>query len=62
MTSERTTILRKRPRRKRDEKIRDRIAKPGMLLDTTRPGEAVGPFATFTEWSNEADENAYASL
>jgi hypothetical protein len=33
--------------------------------DATKHGcapEESGPFATFTEWSNEADEKAYASL
>ncbi len=37
----------------------------GRAKDTERCGEAratENPFATFSEWSSEADEKAYASL
>jgi hypothetical protein len=34
----------------------------GVLLDKAPANEADDPFATFSEWSNEADEKAYGSL
>jgi len=33
----------------------------GVLLEKAEP-EGDDPFATFTEWSSEADERAYKSL
>jgi antitoxin PrlF len=37
--------------------LRYRVTKASVLLN-----EADDPFATFSEWSNEADEKAYGSL
>ena len=34
----------------------------GVLLDKAPANEADDPFATFTEWSNEADEKACGGL
>ena len=42
--------------------LRDRITDEGVVLDKTPANEADDPFATFSEWSNEADEKAYSSL
>ena len=33
-----------------------------MVLDKAPAGEADDPFATFSEWANEADEKAYGGL
>jgi hypothetical protein len=32
------------------------------MIDKAPVSEADDPFATFTEWSSEADEKAYANL
>jgi antitoxin PrlF len=42
--------------------LRYRLTEDGVLLDKAPANEADDPFATFSEWSNEADEKAYASL
>jgi antitoxin PrlF len=49
--------------------VRERLRlKPGDTLLTTKDGilldkaPANDPFATFSEWSNEADEKAYGGL
>jgi hypothetical protein len=34
----------------------------GILLDKAPANEADDPFATFSEWSNAADERAYGGL
>jgi antitoxin PrlF len=38
------------------------IDKDGVRLEKETPREADDPFATFTEWGSEADEEAYADL
>jgi antitoxin PrlF len=42
--------------------LRYQMTDGGVLLDKAPANEADDPFATFTEWSNEADEKAYGSL
>jgi len=39
--------------------LRYRVTDAGVLLDKAPANEADDPFATFSEWSNEADEKAY---
>lgn len=41
--------------------IRYRMTDDGVLIDKA-PAEADDPFATFAEWSSEADEKAYGEL
>ena len=41
--------------------LRYRLTNRGVLLDRAASAED-DPFATFTEWSGEADERAYADL
>jgi antitoxin PrlF len=41
--------------------LRYRVTAEGVLLDKA-PNEADDPFATFSEWSSEADEKAYGRL
>lgn len=42
--------------------LRYRVTDQGVLLDKAPANEGDDPFATFSEWSNEADEKAYGSL
>ena len=42
--------------------LRYRLTTDGVLIDKAPANEADDPFATFTEWSSEADEKAYANL
>jgi antitoxin PrlF len=42
--------------------LRYRMTEEGILLDKAPTAEVDDPFATFSEWSNEADEKAYGSL
>jgi antitoxin PrlF len=42
--------------------LRYRVTDDGVLLDKAPANEADDPFATFSEWSNEADEKAYGNL
>jgi antitoxin PrlF len=41
--------------------LRYRLTDEGVLIDKA-PADADDPFATFSEWSSEADEKAYAKL
>lgn len=41
--------------------LRYRLTEQGVIIDKA-PVEADDPFATFSEWSSEADENAYGKL
>jgi len=47
---------------KSGDTLRYRVTDAGVLLDKAPANEADDPFATFSEWSNEADEKAYGSL
>lgn len=42
--------------------LRYRLTADGVMIDKAPVNEADDPFATFTEWSSEADEKAYANL
>jgi antitoxin PrlF len=42
--------------------LRYRLTKDGVLIDKALANEADDPFATFSEWSSEADEKAYGGL
>jgi len=42
--------------------LRYRVTDQGILLDKAPASEADDPFATFSEWANEADEKAYGGL
>jgi len=42
--------------------LRYRMTEAGVLLDKAPAGEIDDPFATFTEWSSDADEKAYGGL
>ena len=42
--------------------LRYQMTDDGVLLDKAPANEADDPFATFSEWSNEADEKAYGGL
>jgi antitoxin PrlF len=42
--------------------LRYRVTEAGVLLDKAPTNETDDPFATFSEWSNEADEKAYGGL
>ena len=41
--------------------LRYRLTDDGVLIDKA-PAEVDDPFASFSEWSSEADEKAYAKL
>jgi len=42
--------------------LRYRLTKDGVLIDKALANEGDDPFATFSEWSSEADEKAYGGL
>ena len=42
--------------------LRYRLTAAGVLLDKAPAAEADDPFAAFSEWSSEADEEAYGEL
>ena len=54
--------MREWPPLKRRDMSRDEATGNTVLLDKTPASEADDPFATFSEWSNEADEKAYGGL
>ena len=54
--------VRERLKLKPGDTLRYRITTSGILLDKAPSGEADDPFATFSEWANEADEKAYGEL
>ena len=54
--------VRERLKLKPGDTLRYRVTDDGVLLDKAPANEADDPFATFTEWSNEADEKAYGGL
>ena len=53
--------MRERPRLKPGDTFRDRMTEDGVPLDKAPANQADNPFATFSEWSNEADEKAHAA-
>jgi antitoxin PrlF len=54
--------VRERLRLKPGDTLRYRMTEDGVLLDKAPANEADDPFATFSEWSTEADEKAYGDL
>ncbi len=65
MTIRKTDIPRKvrvRLRLNPGDTLRYRNTEEGVLLDKAPANEADDPFATFSEWSNAADEKAYGDL
>jgi antitoxin PrlF len=42
--------------------LRYRLTKEGVLIDKASANETDDLFVTFSEWSSEADEKAYAGL
>ena len=51
-----------RERLRPGDTLRYRMTQEGVLLDKAPANEADDPFATFSEWLNEADEKAYGDL
>ena len=63
MTIGKPAIPRKpRPRVKPGDTLRCGTTKEGTLLDKAPANETADPFATFSEWSSEADKKAYGNL
>jgi antitoxin PrlF len=54
--------VRRRLGLKPGDTLRYRVTDAGELLDKAPANEAADPFATFAEWSNEADKKAYGRL
>jgi antitoxin PrlF len=53
--------VRERLRLEPGDTLRYRLTDEGVLIDKA-PIEADDPFATFSEWTGEADEKAYGKL
>ena len=54
--------VRERLRLKPGDTLRYRLTDSGILLDKAPAAEADDPFATFSEWSGDADEKAYRRI
>ena len=54
--------VRERLRLKPGDVLRYQMTDDGVLLDKAPANDGDDPFATFSEWSNEADEKAYGGL
>ena len=54
--------VRERLRLKPGDTLRYQLTDDGILLDKAPATEADDPFASFSEWSGEADEKAYGDL
>jgi antitoxin PrlF len=54
--------VRERLALKPGDTLRYRVTDDGVLLDKAPADEADDPFASFSEWSGEADEKAYGNL
>jgi antitoxin PrlF len=54
--------VRKRLGLKPGDRLRYRLTENGVLLDKAPLNETEDPFASFSEWSSEADEAAYGDL
>ena len=62
MKNKKPREVRERPRLKPGDTLRDRMTEGGVPLDKASANHADNPFATFSEWSNEADEKAHGDL
>jgi antitoxin PrlF len=54
--------VRRRLGLKPGDTLRYRVTENGVLLDKAPVAEPDDPFASFSEWSSEADEKAYRDL
>lgn len=54
--------VRERLRIKPGDRLRYVIDETGVRIERGAPGEDDDPFATFTEWASDADDEAYADL
>jgi len=54
--------VRERLALKPGDTLRYRLTDHGILLDKAPTAEADDPFASFSEWSSEADQKAYGEL
>jgi antitoxin PrlF len=54
--------VRERLRLKPGDMLRYRLTEAGVVIDKAPAPEGDDPFATFSEWSSEADEKAYGGL
>jgi antitoxin PrlF len=54
--------VRERLRLRPGDTLRYRMTEDGIVLDKAPASETDDPFATFSEWSNEADAKAYDGL
>lgn len=54
--------VRKRLGLRPGDTLRYRLTAQGIVLDKAPLGESDDPFATFSEWSSEADEKAFRDL
>jgi hypothetical protein len=52
----------RKPNLKQSDGLRDRMAAESTLPEKAPADEIGDPFATFAEWSSEADEKAYRDL
>jgi antitoxin PrlF len=52
----------RKPNIKSNDGLRYRITVESVLPEKTPANEIGDPFATFSEWSSEADEKAYCDL
>jgi antitoxin PrlF len=56
-------VIRERLALRPGDRLRYRVTETGVLLDKAGAAEAADdPFATFSEWSGNADEKAYSGL
>jgi antitoxin PrlF len=54
--------VRERLRIKPGDRLRYVIDDTGVRIERSTPNEEDDPFATFTEWASDADDEAYADL
>jgi len=54
--------VRERLRIKPGDRLRYVIDETGVRIERGAPNEEDDPFATFTEWASDADDEAYADL
>jgi antitoxin PrlF len=54
--------VRRRLGLKPGDTLRYRVTENGVTLDKAPIGEVDDPFASFTEWTSEADDKAYRDL
>ncbi|MBY6240742.1 AbrB/MazE/SpoVT family DNA-binding domain-containing protein [Methylosinus sp. Sm6] len=54
--------VRERLRIKPGDRLRYIIDDTGVRIERSAPGQEDDPFATFSEWASDADDEAYADL